>query len=97
MKEDDFDMKTSSWKHLATFVIALPLLTGCFEDSKEEILAKTENVTDKASLTNVLGKPDDISKLGPLETWTYEASNGTVAFVIAGSTVTIRKTGDKAK
>ncbi|MBT3330863.1 MAG: hypothetical protein HOK21_16605 [Rhodospirillaceae bacterium] len=88
---------TGKWKGLAALVIALPLLTGCFEDSKAEILAKTEGVSDKSALTDALGKPDDISKVGPLETWTYNASNGTVAFVIAGSTVTLRTTGDKAE
>ncbi len=85
-----------NWKQLCALVIAIPLLTGCFEDSKAEILAKTEDISDKAALRDALGKPDDISKLGPLETWTYNASNGSVAFVIAGSVVTIRKTGDKA-
>ena len=92
---------TEKWKRFAApmiaITIALPLLTGCFEDSKAEILAKSEDVSDKAALTEALGKPDDIAKVGPLETWTYNASNGTVAFVIAGSTVTLRKTGDKAE
>ncbi len=86
----------SKWKIAVALCLVLPLLSGCFEDSKEEILAKTEDVSDKAALTGALGKPDDISKIGPLETWTYKASNGTVAFVIAGDTVTLRKTGDKA-
>jgi len=90
-------MKIRNWRSLAAMVIAIPLLTGCFEDSKEEILAKTEDISDKAALMDALGKPDDLSKLGPLETWTYNASNGTVSFVIAGSTVTLRKTGDKAE
>ncbi len=83
------------WKSLGTLLIVAPLLAGCFEDSKEEILAKAENASDKAALTEVLGKPDEIAKVGPLETWTYNASNGSVAFVIAGSTVTLRKTGEK--
>ena len=89
-------MKYRNLRTLCLLVVALPLLAGCFEDSKEEILAKTETVSDKAAPTEALGKPDDVAKLGPLETWTYNASNGTVAFVIAGSTVTIRKTGEKA-
>ncbi len=86
-----------NWKCLGALLIAAPLLTGCFEDSKAEILAKAENVSDKAGLTKALGDPDNIDKVGPLETWTYKASNGTVDFVIAGSTVTLRKTGDKAE
>jgi len=40
---------------------------------------------------------DDIDKVGPLETWTYNVSNRSVEFVIAGSTVTLRKTDDKAE
>tara|TARA_R110002167_G_scaffold36044_11_gene114748 strand:+ start:1898 stop:2137 length:240 start_codon:yes stop_codon:yes gene_type:complete len=73
------------------------LLTACFEDSKEEILSKTENVSDRAGLRKALGDPDDIAKLGPLETWTYSASNGAVAFVLAGDTLTLRKTEDKTE
>ena len=82
---------------LATAALAacLPLLAGCFEDSKEEILAKTERVGDKAGLKDALGDPDDISKLGPLEAWTYKASNGAVAFVLAGDTLTLRKTEER--
>ena len=38
-------------------------------------------------------KPTDLSKLGPLETWTYKASNGSVVFVVVGDTVTLQATG----
>jgi len=40
---------------------------------------------------------DDFDKVGLLETWTYNVSNRSVEFVIAGSTVTLRKTDDKAE
>ena len=85
------------WRRVCAILIAVPLLTGCFEDSKAEILAKAENASDKAALTEALGKPDNIDRVGPLETWTYNASNGSVDFVIAGSTVTLRKPGGKAE
>ena len=85
------------WRRVCAILIAVPLLTGCFEDSKAEILAKAENASDKAALTEALGKPDNIDRVGPLETWAYNASNGSVDFVIAGSTVTLRKTGGKAE
>lgn len=90
-------MIVRNWRTLGAFIIALPLLTGCFEDSKQEILANAGGISDKAALTEALGKPGDVAKLEPLETWTYRASNGTVEFVIAGSTVTMRKTGDKSE
>lgn len=82
---------------LAVLAACLFLLTACFEDSKEEILAKSENVGDRAGLKEALGDPDDIEKLGPLETWTYNGSNGSVSFVLAGDTVTVRKTGKKTE
>lgn len=44
-------------------------------------------------LERALGKPTDLSKIGPLETWTYRASNGTVVFVVVGDTVTLQATG----
>jgi len=71
------------------------LLTAC-EPSKQDILEKAENVETKAELKDALGDPDDVSKLGPMETWTYEASDGSVSFVIAGDTVTLRATGEKS-
>lgn len=81
----------------AVLATSLFLLAGCFEDSKEEILSKAENIGDRAGLKKALGDPDDIEKLGPLETWTYNASNGTVSFVLAGDTVTVSKTGEKTQ
>jgi hypothetical protein len=45
----------------------------------------------------VLGRPDDITKLGPVETWRYKASNGEVVFVIVGDTVTLQAAGSPEK
>lgn len=80
--------------------LALLLLTGCGPPTKEEILQKARDVTTRADLEKRLGRPGDISKLGPLETWTYKAKNGDVVFVIIGDTVTLQAaggSGDKKK
>jgi len=76
-------------------VAALLVLASCGEPTKEEILRKVDGVNTKQHLEQVLGTPDDIDKLGPVETWTYVAVNGTVSFLIAGDRVTISATGDK--
>jgi hypothetical protein len=79
---------------LATLSAALGL-AACQPD-KADILAKAETIETKDQLRAELGDPDDIGKLGPIETWTYEASDGSVSFVIAGNTVTLSSTGEKA-
>lgn len=78
---------------LAALPLAL-LLTAC-NPSKEDIIAKAEGIQTKDELRAELGDPDDIAKLGPVETWTYEADNGSVSFLIAGGQVTVSATGEK--
>ena len=68
--------------------IALALLTSCGSPTKEDIVLST-----KAELEKTLGKPTDIAKLGPLEKWSYKASNGKVVFIIVGDKVTLETTG----
>ena len=51
----------------------------------------------RAELERVLGKPDDVTKLGPLEKWTYRAKNGQVVFVLVGDTVTLEATAPAQK
>src|SRR5262250_948052 len=51
-------------------------LTACGPSSKEDLVAKARDVKTRAELQRVLGKPDDVTKLGPLEKWTYRAKNG---------------------
>jgi hypothetical protein len=80
---------------LAGLVIGLVLLAlaGCGPSTKEDMIAKARGVTTRAELEKALGKPSDISKLGPMETWTYKASNGQVVFVIVGDAVTLEAAG----
>ncbi len=77
--------------------IALALLTSCGSPTKEDIVLKTKNVSTKAELEKALGKPTDIAKLGPLEKWSYKASNGKVVFIIVGDKVTLETTGGSEK
>ncbi len=83
-------------QYIAAVLAAGLLLAGC-EDSKHDILGKAENVSNKAQLMEALGKPDDLSKMGPIETWTYKASNGEVTFLITGDAVALTTTGNSSK
>jgi hypothetical protein len=72
-------------------------LTACGPSSKEDILAKAKDAKTRAQLETALGKPDDVSKLGPIEKWTYRAKNGQVVFILFGETVTIEAAGPSEK
>ena len=72
-------------------------LTACGPSSKEDILAKAKDAKTRAQLETALGKPDDVSKLGPLEKWTYKARNGQVVFVLVGDVVTLEAAGPSEK
>ena len=77
-------------------VLALALVAGCSR-SKEDLVQKAEGVKTKGELESRLGRPDDIAKLGPMERWTYKASNGEVVFVIVGDAVTLQATGSSGQ
>ena len=83
-------------RHLLVATLALLLLAGCSR-SKEDIVGKAREAKSRSDLERVLGKPDDIAKLGPVERWTYKASNGEVVFVVVGDTVTLQATGSGEK
>src|SRR5215831_18706059 len=51
-------------------------LVACGRGTKEDIVSKARDISKRAELERVLGRPDEISKLGPVETWRYKASNG---------------------
>jgi hypothetical protein len=84
---------------LAGLVIGFVLLAlaGCGPSSKEDLIAKARGITTRAELEKALGKPSDIAKVGPVEKWTYQASNGQVVYVIVGDAVTLEATGDAPK
>jgi hypothetical protein len=81
---------------LAMIALAL-LVTACGPSSKEDLVAKAREVKTRAELERALGKPDDVSKLGPLEKWTYKARNGQVVFVLVGDVVTLEAAGPPDK
>ena len=71
------------------WMAALGLVTGCSR-SKEDLLEKSRGISARVDLERALGKPSEVNKLGPVEQWTYKASNGTVVFLIVGDTVTLQ-------
>ena len=77
---------------MLVWVLAAGLAIGCSR-SKEDLVEKSRNVSTRAQLEQALGKPSDISKVSPVEQWTYKASNGTVVFLIVGDKVTLQATG----
>lgn len=77
--------------------VALVFLAACGTPTKEELLVKAEKAQTRADLEKALGKPDDITKLGPVETWVYKASNGQVLFVVLGDKVTLQAAGSLEK
>ena len=81
---------------LVGLVIGLLLraLAGCGPSSKEDLISKARGITTRTELEKALGKPTDISKLGPVEKWTYKASNGQLVYVIVGDAVTLEAAGD---
>lgn len=83
-------------KFIAAITLAL-FLTGCFGDTKADILNKAKGVETSEQLEAALGKPDEVDKLGPLEQWSYDASDGKVVFAIVAGKVTLEATADKSK
>ena len=58
------------------------LLAGCFAPSKADIIKKAEGASTRGDLESALGEPSDVSKIGPIEKWTYKASDGAVVFLL---------------
>ncbi len=80
---------------MLVWLLAVALLGGCSR-SKEDLVEKSRSASTRAELERALGKPSDIAKLGPVEQWTYTASNGTVVFLIVGDQVTLQAAGGGA-
>ena len=68
---------------------------GCGPPSQHDILKQAEGVETKQELEAKIGAPDEVDKLGPLEKWTYRASDGEVEFVITGDKVGLKSTKDR--
>jgi len=68
---------------------------GCGPPSQHEILKQAEGVETKQELEAAIGAPDEVDKLGPMERWTYRASEGDVEFVITGDKVKFKSTKDR--
>ncbi len=86
-------------KRMGALVCGLALvgLVACGRPTKEEIVSKARDIGKRAELERVLGKPDELTKLGPVETWRYKASNGEVIFLIVGDDVTLQAAGSPDK
>ena len=81
------------WSLLTCAALAI-VLVACGPPSKSDIVSKAKDAKTRADLERVLGKADDVSKLGPIEKCTYKAKDGRVVFILVGDTVTIEKTGE---
>lgn len=79
----------------AAVALAVALLVGCGDPTVADIVQKSEKIGSKAELEKVLGRPHEISKVGPVETWTYKARDGQVSFLIAGDRVTMSAAGGR--
>ncbi len=79
-------------KIMAVLLLAV-VLAACGKPSKKEIIDKAEAVNTKGGLESALGQPDNVNKIGPIEQWFYEASDGQVMFVITGNTVVLETAG----
>jgi hypothetical protein len=64
-------------------------LAACGEPTQHDIIEKAKGIDTKQQLEKKLGKPSDVSKLGPIEKWTYKAKDGDVVFVITGDRVAV--------
>jgi hypothetical protein len=77
-------------------VTMLAAFAGCdTSPTKAEILKKAAGLKTKEELEKVLGAPAKLDKLGPLERWTYNASDGVVVFTIVAGRVALDETGDR--
>ena len=73
-------------------------LAGCDQTpSKADIVKKAEGAKTKAELEKALGKPAEFEKVGPIEKWTYKASDGSVTYIIVADQVTLETTGGGKK
>lgn len=83
--------------HLLAILAAPVLLTGCVSlglASKADILRQAEYAQTRSQLEDALGQPSRLSRLGPVETWTYDARDGAVVFLLINGRVALQSTGE---
>ena len=76
------------WKLLLAAGLMLAV-AACGKPTKESMLQKAGNAKKSAEVVALLGQPDDIGKIGPLEVWTYKAANGKLIFTMLADNVTL--------
>jgi hypothetical protein len=80
---------------LASLALTAALLSACGGGSKHDLLDRAEGAKTRAELEAALGAPDERSKMGPIETWTYHGSDGDVSFLITGDAVALSSTREE--
>lgn len=80
----------TTWLRAAVAAAVLLGLTACGEPTKADIIEKARGVETREQLQKKLGKPTEVSKLGPIEQWTYKAKDGQVTFILTGDSVAMQ-------
>jgi hypothetical protein len=80
----------TTWLRTALAAAVLLTLTACGDPTKADIIDKARGVETREQLQKKLGKPTEISKLGPIEQWIYKAKDGQVTFILTGDSVAMQ-------
>jgi hypothetical protein len=80
----------TTWLRAAVAAAVLLTLAACGDPTKADIIDKARGVETREQLQKKLGKPTEISKLGPIEQWTYKAKDGQVTFILTGDSVAMQ-------
>lgn len=80
----------TTWLRTALAAALLLTLTACGDPTKADIIEKARGVETREQLQKKVGKPTEISKLGPVEQWTYKAKDGQVVFILTGDSVAMQ-------
>lgn len=80
----------TTWLRTALAAALLLTLTACGDPTKADIIEKARGVETREQLQKKVGKPTEVSKLGPVEQWTYKAKDGQVVFILTGDSVAMQ-------
>jgi len=78
-------------------MVAFLAVAGCGKPTSQAMTQKAAGIKTKQELEKAFGKPDNFSKMGPIETWTYKTSDGEVTFLITGDSVQMSAGGSSSK